>query len=216
MFPSPKAVIFDLDGTLLNTLEDLADAVNLVLTQSGLPPHPVDAYRHFVGEGVSVMIRKAAAPADPDLAPLLERMKIAYGTGWARKTVPYPGIMPMLERLGALGIPLAVLSNKPEPFTRIMVEHFFPGGMFANIRGQREGVPRKPDPRAALDIAGHFGVPPESVWFMGDSKTDMETAARAGMFSVGVTWGFRDEAELRAHAARAVIHRPEDVFALWG
>lgn len=208
------ACIFDLDGTLLDTLEDLADAANAALQGQGFPAHPVAAYRFFVGEGMETLLRRAA-PAGTDtavIARLMRGMSEAYGNNWADKTKPYDGILPMLERLDATGMPLFVLSNKPHGFTEIVVQRFFSAISFAGVQGSPKGKTAKPDPTLALSLAGSFGLLPERVLFMGDSSIDMKTATAAGMLPVGALWGFRPESELLEHGAKIVLQRPLELF----
>lgn len=211
-----RAVIFDLDGTLLDTLEDLADSMNEALHRAGLPGHPVDAYRFFVGTGIANLVKKAAPEgAEPALCDkILASMNEVYSRNWAKKTRPYRGIPELLAELSQAGVKLAVLSNKPDVFTQIMVRHFFPGEMFGAVKGMTAEIPRKPDPAGALLLAENLGVRPEEAAYCGDSDTDMKTGLAAGMFTLGVTWGFRPVAELRGAGAMALAERPEDILRL--
>lgn len=211
-----KACFFDLDGTLLNTLEDLADCCNKALADSGFGEQPVQAYRFFVGDGMETLMRRAAPPETDSktLDRLTERMWEEYSRNWARKTVPYPGIAVLLERLSVRGTPICILSNKPHDFALLTVEHFFPGAGFSLIQGSPKGGKAKPDPALALGMSEHLGLRPEEVLFVGDSSTDMDTAIAAGMFPVGVLWGFRPEEELRAHGAKALLARPDELLEL--
>ena len=216
MPPRFRAVIFDLDGTLINSLDDLADCANAALGERGFPPHPADAYRFFVGEGMENLVRRAA-PAGTDetvIRRLVECMRERYGRDWARKTRPYDGIVPMLERLAALPLPMAVLSNKPREFTDLTVRHFFPDIPFVQVLGSPPGGRAKPDPSLALSIADGLGLAPEQTLFVGDSRTDMDTATAAGMFPAGVLWGFRSAEELLAHGAKVLLKEPEGVNEL--
>ena len=212
------AVIFDLDGTLINSLDDLADCANSVLEEKGFAAHPADAYRYFVGEGMETLIRRAAPAGTDDecLRRLVGRMRECYGRGWAEKTRPYEGVVSMLQALSALSLPLAVLSNKPDDLTKATVRHFFPEIAFAEILGSPPGGRAKPDPALALGLAAAFGVRPEQVLFVGDSRTDMATATAAGMFPAGVLWGFRPAEELLAHGAKMLLEKPERVTELAG
>ena len=209
-----KAVIFDLDGTLLDSLADIADSANSVLAANGLPTHPYDAYRFFVGEGVENMLQQAVPEGTPKdvFLGLLRQMKERYGNNWATKTHPYEGIQSLLATLAGRGIPLAVLSNKPHEITVATVKHFCPNCPFSAVIGSPAGGKAKPDPTLALQIAAEFSLPPESIAFMGDSKTDMQTATAAGMIPVGVLWGFRPESELLAHGARVVLRAPGELL----
>jgi phosphoglycolate phosphatase len=212
-----SAVLFDLDGTLLNTLEDLADSMNAVLRGHGFPEHPVDAYRYFVGEGTEELVRRTL-PSDALGAELMHRylldLEAEYGRRWAIKTRPYPGIPEMLDALEAQGLPKAVLSNKPDPFTRLTVARLLDPWRFHPVRGARPGVPRKPDPTGALAIAAELGTAPAACLYVGDTSTDMQTATAAGMYPVGATWGFRPAEELTDSGARRLIDHPAHLLEL--
>lgn len=213
-----RAVLFDLDGTLLDTLEDLADAVNAALAALGFPAHPVAAYRYFVGDGVETLMRRAlpaaAAVDGAQLARAIDLQRAEYRDRWRAKTRPYPGVPELLGELDRRGIRMAVLSNKPDAFVGEMVRHFFPGGRFDVACGARPGVPVKPDPGSALGIAAEMGIPASDYLYLGDTNTDMRTAVGAGMTPVGALWGFRTERELRESGARVLIARPEDLVGL--
>ncbi len=213
------AVIFDLDGTLLDTLADLGNCMNSVLARLGYPTHPLDRYRRFVGDGIEVLARRCLAGAAADetaVARVVEEMRGEYGRRWAESTRPYDGIAELLAALRQRGLALAVLSNKPHPFTVRMVEHFFPRGLFAAVWGARPEYPRKPDPAAALALAALMAAAPGEVLYLGDTDTDMRTAAAAGMMPVGVAWGFRPREELLAAGARRVVAAPAGVLDLVG
>ena len=214
----PAAAIFDLDGTLLDTLDDLADSANEALLVSGYQAHPVDAYRTFVGDGMAVLIERilpTQARTPDGVARVLANYRAAYDRRWKAKTQPYAGIEELLTALTTQGIPLAVLSNKPQAYTEICMAHFLGHHRFEVIFGQRDHVTRKPDPAGAWEIATQLGLPPAEVLFIGDTATDMDTATAAGMIPVGVLWGFRQEEELRAHGARHVVGRPEEILSLF-
>jgi phosphoglycolate phosphatase len=208
--------MFDLDGTLLDTLEDLATATNEALAGWGLPVHDLDEYRYFVGEGVAELIRRAApdGTGQPTLRALLEEMRANYEKGWARCTRPYPGIAALLDELSGRGLKLAVLSNKLEEFTRVMVAHFLGRWPFDAVVGAGSRFPRKPDPAAALAIAGELGVAPRGFLYLGDTAIDMRTAVGAGMVPVGALWGFRDADELRSSGAKALLRAPLELLPL--
>jgi len=212
-----EAVLFDMDGTLLDTLEDLADSMNEVLAARGFPAHPPAAYKQFVGLGIVRMIEQAlpaAAGDDELLQACLDEMNRVYAERWACKTRLYPGIAATLSGLAKRKVPMAIFSNKPHEFTTVMAKHFLADWHFAAVLGARAGYPRKPDPAVALEISGRLAVPPDRFLYVGDTGTDMATARAAGMTAVGVLWGFRDEAELTAGGAQAIIRAPGELPAL--
>ena len=215
-----RAVLFDLDGTLLDTLEDIGRSANEALREEGFPTHPIDAYRQFIGDGVAVLFQRAlppAAAADPGVvARCVSAFGRTYDAGWDVATRPYPGVGELLDALRARAIPTGVLSNKPDVFTRKCVERHLAAWPFGVVLGQREGVPRKPDPAGALEAAERLGVRPDEVLYLGDTSVDMATATRAGMFAVGAAWGFRSVDELREHGAAAIVSRPLEVLDLLG
>jgi len=211
------AVLFDLDGTLLNTLDDLADSCNIVLQEMGLPTHATDAYRYFVGDGVEILARRVLPEgrrSDGDVAAFVPRMRTVYAARETLKTRPYPGVPEMLDELTRRGLPLAVLSNKPDEATRSVVGKLLGIEHFALIRGALPGVPKKPDPAAAIGIAAELDIPPASFLYLGDTGTDMRTATGAGMYPVGALWGFRDRRELVDGGAAVVIEAPRGVVGV--
>ncbi|HPD14814.1 MAG TPA: HAD family hydrolase [Planctomycetota bacterium] len=214
---SYRAVLFDLDGTLLDTLEDLADSTNAALMQLGFPPHPLDAYRYFVGDGVTNLILRTLPEAhrdEPTVARAVDLMRRIYGEHWADKTRPYPGIPELLDALAARGVKMAVLSNKPHESTLLCVARLLPRWRFDAVIGQSKAVPPKPDLAGVRTIIAQLGVPAEQFLYLGDTNTDMQTANAAGMFAVGALWGFRPADELREAGARAMIGKPADLLAL--
>ena len=214
---SYRAVIFDLDGTLLDSLEDLADSMNAVLARQQFPVHAVDRYRYFVGDGISELVKRVLPEqlrTDSLVAENIRWMSVEYEARWNKKTRPYPGIVELLAALTDAGLRMAVLSNKPDSFTKIMVPALLPGWNFEPILGARPGVPVKPDPQAALEIAGQLVVPPHEILYLGDTATDMRTANAAGMMAIGVAWGFRPIEELQQHGAQRIIHYPTDLLPL--
>ncbi len=213
------AVLFDLDGTLLDTIDDLADSMNAVLARSGFPVHAVEAYKIFVGEGLENLVRRALPEEHREGETLREgvrAMRAEYADRWANRTRPYAGVGDLLDSLAARGVRTAVLSNKPDGLTRLCVEKLLPRRRFDAVRGEREGVPRKPDPAGALEIARELGILPSQFLFLGDTATDMKTAVSAGMFPVGAAWGFRTEDELWHNGAKAVIRSPGQLLGLLG
>lgn len=210
-----KAVIFDLDGTLLDTLEDLASSGNRVLAQLGYPPHPSHAYKYFVGDGMVTLVERIL-PEEERNAELLSRavdlFRQDYAENWAVKTKPYDGIGVMLDRLHALGVRLCILSNKPDEFTRLCVSRLLPDWSFELVYGQRDHIPKKPDPAGALEITRELGLEHREVLYVGDTATDMQTAARAKLDKVGVEWGFRDARELKENGADYIIDHPRKLI----
>ena len=208
---SYTAVIFDMDGTLLDTLDDLGDCMNRVLQRAGYPTHPIEAYKYFVGDGMTNLIKRVLPESvrdEPTVRRLQEQMAAEYGGHWADKTDLYPGIATLLDELARRGIRRAILSNKPHEFTTIMADRYFRRWHFDPVFGARDGIPAKPDPAAALEICSCWDLAPQEVLYAGDTNTDMQTACRGGMFALGVLWGFRTEQELRDNGARSVIAAP--------
>jgi phosphoglycolate phosphatase len=210
-----RAVLFDLDGTLADTLADLANATNAALVALGCPTHPVPRYRQMVGDGARQLCLRALPADKHNLADDAVRlMRQHYDAHCFDHTKLYEGIPALVNELHRRRLKLAVLSNKPDDFTKRMVAHYFLQSPFDAVRGQRAGIPLKPDPTAALQIAGELSVPPADWLYLGDTNTDMRTAHAAGMFAVGVLWGFRDKEELIASGAQELIRRPNDLLRL--
>lgn len=206
-----QAVLFDLDGTLLDTLADLGNAMNRVLAAQGLPGHPLEAYRYFVGEGARLLVTRALPENRRDeatIAACLAAFQADYNQNWRVETKPYPGIPEMLDALTARGLKLAVLSNKPHDFTQRCVHELLPRWTFEPVFGLRETVPRKPDPAGALEIAACLNIPPAHFLYLGDTAIDMQTARAAGMFPVGALWGFRSAEELVEGGAEVLLEEP--------
>ena len=214
---SYEGVIFDLDGTLLDTLDDLADSMNAVLQQLNFPMHPTEKYRYFVGDGMRQLARRVL-PAeiinDELVETTIKLMSDEYNKHWNVKSKPYQGMEELLDQLTATGVKLAVLSNKPDPFTKMMVPVLLPRCSFNPVLGARAGVPVKPDPQSALEIAEMWGISQDKILYVGDTATDMMTANAAGMSAVGVAWGFRTVEELLNAGARAIIHHPVELMSL--
>jgi phosphoglycolate phosphatase len=210
-----SAVIFDLDGTLLDSLDDLADSMNAVLAAMDAPGHPVEDYRFFVGEGIVKLAERVLPPDRRDEAAVrrcVELMSDEYRRRWDQKTRPYQGVRELLDGLARRRVPMSILSNKPAEFTRDAVARLLADWRFDFVLGVSDGLPRKPDPAGALRICRDWGIPPESCLFLGDTRTDMRTARSAGMYAVGALWGFRTAEELLAHGARALISRPIELL----
>lgn len=191
-----KAVVFDLDGTLINSLPDISSAMNRVLAEYKLPTHDERAYRLFTGDGARNLTLRALGERREMLPQVLAAYAREYGENSRVNTAPYAGITQMLAALSGKGLLLCILSNKDEPDTQQVVAHYFPGQPFALVRGRREGVPLKPDPTALLQMAAQLKLPPEDFWYVGDTKTDMLCAAGAGMESIAVAWGYQTREEI--------------------
>ncbi len=215
-----EAVIFDLDGTLLDTLADLAESVNEVLAQEGHAIHPHQAYRMYVGDGVEALIRRAlpaTEQGDPDVvAGLVTRVRAVYDRRWDRVTRPYDGILELLAWLRARGLPSAVLSNKPHPLTKKCVAKLLVPHSFNAVLGSMPGLPLKPDPTGGLRITTQLGVAPACTLYVGDTDTDMRTAQAAGFVGVGAAWGFRGRQELVDSGANVIVDTPHELAELIG
>ena len=210
-----KAIIFDLDGTLADTLDDLADANNYALEQLHLPGHTPEEYKMIIGTGSRELSRKALPPDRTDLTDKLLEMSLnRYNDHYLDKTAAYPGINELLDELTRRDIRLAVLSNKPDSFTKRIVQGLFGPDRFEIIRGQLDGTPTKPDPAAVLAILEQMKLSPADALYLGDSATDMATAAAAQLRSVGVSWGFRDRSELQSAGAAHIIDRAAELLDL--
>ncbi len=207
-----KATLFDLDGTLLDTLDDLADSANTALEQLGYPIHPTDSYRYFVGDGMRTLIERIMpAGSSKEILHCEEIFKTVYAKHWDDKTRPYEGVEKMLADLQGMGKQLAILSNKPDAFTRMCVQKYFAPDLFAYVQGQLEGVPKKPNPQGALMIAEKLGLKPADILYVGDTATDMKTGKGAGMVTVGVLWGFREIRELEQNHADHIVKDPQEI-----
>lgn len=211
-----SAVLFDLDGTLLNSLEGIALAMNAVLAEQCWAKHATPAYATMVGNGIEEMVERAISPHQPDgeaFNRLVSDYRRHYSYFWAQHSPPYPGIEELLAFLAKKNITPAVLSNKRDDFCKAMVAHFFPRIKFAEVCGTLSGVSQKPDPSGAQAIAKKLNIAPEGFLYLGDTDVDMQTAGAARMFAGGVTWGFRSVAELKAAGARIIFDHPRDVIA---
>ena len=217
-YPMISGIVFDLDGTLADSLVDIATSVNLVLSREGLPTHPVEAFRLMVGNGMTTLVRRALGPAassiagDAEVARLRAAVEAEYDRRCLDETRPYPGIAELLAALKAGKLRLAVLSNKPEAFTHRVVEALFPGAGFDPVLGQGDRFPQKPDPAACLHIAACWGLAPARLALVGDSEVDMRTGLAAGLRPLGAAWGFRGRRELEEAGAEGILAEPRDLL----
>lgn len=212
-----KLVIFDLDGTLLNTIADLATATNQALQHYGYPIHEVDAYRFFVGNGINKLFERALPEGErteENVLRIRSQFVPFYDVHNADLSRPYPGIPELLHELQKQGVKIGVASNKYQTATRKLVARYFPEISFIEVLGQREGIPAKPDPSIVHDIIAKAGVKHKEVLYVGDSNVDMQTAHNAGVSPVGVAWGFRPRTELEALHPIAVIEKAEELLPL--
>jgi phosphoglycolate phosphatase len=212
-----RAVIFDLDGTLLDTLEDIALSMNSSLISAGFPGHPVASYRRFIGAGIAMLAHRALPEDHRDertIEQMVAAMLTTYGNHWADHTRPYPGIPKVLDALSSRAIPMAVLSNKIDRFTREIVAALLGDWKFAAVIGAQEALPAKPDPMGARLIAQRLGIEEQAFLYLGDSAIDMQTAVSAGMFPVGALWGFQSAGALRTAGARKLIQEPAELLKL--
>jgi phosphoglycolate phosphatase len=210
-----KAVIFDLDGTLADTIEDLAGAMNRSLRMRGMPEHDFGEYKLMVGDGFRTLVLRALPELSRDDALVQECLREAaayYEERCLDMTRPYPGAGELLAALAERGVAMAVLSNKPDELTRRVTLGLFPSVPFRLIRGETPEFPRKPDPASALEACARLGAAPSEALYLGDSSVDMRTARAAGIQALGASWGFRGEAELRAAGADAILARPLDLL----
>ncbi len=211
-----KLIIFDLDGTLLNTIADLASATNHALAANGYPQHATEEYRFFVGNGINKLFERAlpeGEKTETNVLRIRQSFIPYYDVHCADLTRPYPGIPELLNTLQQKGIQIAVASNKYQRATGKLIPHFFPDIRFTAILGQREGIPRKPDPQIVHEIIKLAGVQPEDVLYVGDSNVDMQTALHAKVDGIGVTWGFRPRTELEEGHPFAIIDKASDLLA---
>lgn len=212
-----RAVFFDLDGTLADTLEDLANSVNAALNAAGYSKHSLESYKSMIGNGLKTLIRRCLITSTTEELIIesirAEAAKI-YKEHALDTTQPYPGILLLLDALAKRKMPCSVLSNKPDPFAKYVVAELFPGYEFIEVRGESDQFPPKPDPASALDLCNRQNISPSEVLYVGDSEVDILTAKAAGMVSVGVTWGFRERQELEAAQAEYIIELPAQLMEL--
>jgi phosphoglycolate phosphatase len=211
-----KALIFDLDGTLINSILDIALSMNKVLEKHNYPSHEIEKYNYFVGDGALVLVKNAMPQnaSDEEIKIALKSFIEIYEQNTHNNTLPYEGIYEMLEKLEKLKIKKAVLSNKPHKFTLKYMENIFNNFDFQEIHGQKTDVPKKPDPTMAIEIATKLNTKVEDMIFVGDTATDMKTAKSAGMIAVGVEWGFRGVEELLENGADFIVKTPQEILEL--
>jgi phosphoglycolate phosphatase len=210
-----KGVIFDLDGTLINSVEDIADAMNAMLKQNNFPMHNVKTYKQFLGSGLRDLLKKAIGNNKNDTAFIdtcWDAMFAIYAANCTNKTKPYNGIINLLDMLVSKKLKMAILSNKADNLTKKIVTELFSTYNFEAVIGLTNEKTKKPNPNTALQISEIFGMNPQEIVFVGDSGIDMQTATNAGMFAVGVTWGYKDKNELIANGAKFILNHPSDLF----
>ncbi len=211
-----KACIFDMDGTVADTLTTIAHFANATLEKFGYPAIDKEEYKLMIGNGAAVLVRRmlerVGAPEEV-FEPIKEDYVSAYDRNFMYLTTPYEGILPMLRRLKNAGLKTAIVSNKPDSTTCKISGELF-GDLFDCCRGGRAGVPLKPDPQAVLETVKELGVRPEECLYIGDTAVDMETGRRAGIYSIGVLWGFREEKELSEAHADAIVSSPAEIISI--
>jgi phosphoglycolate phosphatase len=210
-----RGVIFDLDGTLLDSIGDIGGAMNATLAAHGFPTHSIDAYLRKVGDGIEMLAKRALPINAPvDLREFIDDYRQRYAERMEHETRPYDGVPAMLDALAERNVPMAVLSNKREDFTVELVKRQLPKWSFVEVRGERTGVPRKPDPQAALALAQVLGLEADECAFVGDTPIDVKTAVAAGMVPVAVLWGFRTKEELTMAGAKHTLAKPGELLEL--
>ncbi|PUE63548.1 HAD family hydrolase [Arcobacter caeni] len=213
MVAGKKTIIFDLDGTLIDSIEDIAVCMNKVLEKLNLPIYEIKDYKYFVGSGVDVLVENALKGSSQEIKnEVLKGFKKEYDQKLHTNTKPYEGIYELLDELKKLNYNLAVLSNKPHDFTVAYVDYLFKDYGFIEVHGQKKEIPRKPDPIGAINIATALNIPCEEIFFVGDTMVDMQTAKSAKMKAIGVLWGFRDEEELLTNGADFIVKHPLDIL----
>ncbi len=214
-----KGVIFDLDGTLIDSIEDIADAVNIVLQSHGFPLHDLPVYKHFVGNGIRKLVVRALPEDHRDdvlVQSCFEEVMEAYRENCVNKSRPYDGIPELLDAFTTRNMKMAVLSNKADEFTKRVVATLLAPWNFESVIGLTDEAIKKPNPTVALQLSEQFGMRPDEIIYIGDSGVDMQTATNAGMYAVGVLWGFRDREELMANGAKVIIGHPMELFEKLG
>lgn len=212
----PRAVIFDLDGTLLDTAQDIGAGANLALHRSGFPEHPLQAYLPLIGYGIRSLLRSACPEGitDAQFEPVAQFYLSYYPEHCTERTVFFPGVPELIQALSARGIPLGILSNKTEPILLKICAHYFPEAPFRFIRGNNGVRPLKPAREAGDDLCARLALAPEAIAFVGDGETDMRFGHAMGFRTIGVSWGYRSEAQLREAGADAVAHSAAELLTL--
>lgn len=211
-----KAIIFDLDGTLIDSLTDIALCANEVLKEFNLPTHEIEDYKKFVGGG-ALFLMKNCSPnntSEEEIYKLFEKFKEIYDSAIYSNTKPYNGVYELLDELTKQEFKIGILSNKPHEFTLKYVQKFFHKYNLQEIHGQKENIPKKPNPTGAINIANEFNISCEDTLFVGDSDVDMQTATNANMIAVGVEWGFRTVEELKENGANHIVRTPLEILHL--
>jgi phosphoglycolate phosphatase len=210
-----RAIIFDLDGTLIDSLIDISDAMNHTLSLFGYPTHPYEAYKYFVGRGLTNLVKSCIPQSALDnpqtIRNCFEMFTDHYQRNLTNKTLLYPGIKELLDALVAKGMKMAILSNKADKLTKQISDDLLNKWQFEIVMGATDDFPHKPNPESALFIAKKLNVSPENILYVGDTNVDMQTAVAAEMFPVGVTWGFRTREELQNTGAQLIIDRPMEL-----
>ncbi len=211
-----QAIVFDLDGTLINSLEEIASCCNHVLTSKGFKGHPLDSYRFFIGDGAAELVRRALPKGSQEdtIRMCYHKLMDRYSAICCETAVLYPGIPQLLDRLTERGIKMAILSNKAQTLAEKSVDRLLSSWKFEVVCGQRDAVPRKPDPAGAVEIAETLNLSPSCFLYLGDTAVDMKTSIAAGMFPVAALWGFRDKKELQENGAQELIENPLDILGL--
>jgi phosphoglycolate phosphatase len=210
-----RAFLFDMDGTIVDSLADIGGSMNHVLESYGFPAHPLDAYRRMVGEGAPSLIAQALPKDRVDLREdAVARYKARYREQIVAQSRPYEGIIELLDAIATRGDLLGVVTNKPQAAAEVIAEKLFPSGLFRVVIGDTEGRPKKPHPAPALAASHALGIVPSECVFIGDTAIDIETGHAAGMRTVGVLWGFRDRAELEGARAEVIVRAPSEILAL--
>lgn len=211
MAPPMRGFIFDLDGTLVDTLADITNSLNHVLSELGMPNHPAERTREWVGWGARYLVEQAIDDATR-IDEAVTRFRAHYAENLIVDSAPYAGVSELLAELASRQVPLGVLSNKPHAMTVSMIQALFADTPWIDVRGHRPPTPQKPDPTGAVEIASAMQLDPGQISFVGDTAVDMETATRAGMIPIAVAWGFRSADTLRDSGCARLIHEPGELL----